>query len=203
MSRIVSMYCSTCNQQVAATAPRANHVLHLLISVLLCGFWVPVWLLCALFPGAARCNVCGSMSLANKLVNNVINLTAAAMILFFIFGVYSVMSESNPGSRPNTTILTQTPSSTPRPAQQPASTDPAPSPTSEPETTPDPDPAESRSPDSATIVEQLKELETQLSDLQSQDANTLVVVSSRFEWSGDFIKSPILEIGVKNDGPHA
>lgn len=39
---------------VVVTGQRVNHVLHLLISVLLCGFWLPVWLLVALTGGEKR-----------------------------------------------------------------------------------------------------------------------------------------------------
>jgi hypothetical protein len=36
------------------TGEKVNHVLHLLISLLLCGFWVPVWILLAATGGEKR-----------------------------------------------------------------------------------------------------------------------------------------------------
>lgn len=39
---------------VVVTGQKVNHVLHLLISVLLCGLWLPIWLLVALTGGEKR-----------------------------------------------------------------------------------------------------------------------------------------------------
>lgn len=40
------MHCATCCRMTLATkATRVNHVLHLLITLLLCGCWAPMWLL--------------------------------------------------------------------------------------------------------------------------------------------------------------
>ncbi|ATN88709.1 hypothetical protein SEA_DEMSCULPINBOYZ_114 [Mycobacterium phage Demsculpinboyz] len=39
---------------VVVTGQRVNHVLHLLVSVLLCGLWLPVWLVIALTGGEKR-----------------------------------------------------------------------------------------------------------------------------------------------------
>lgn len=39
---------------VVITGQKVNHVLHLLISVLLCGFWLPIWLLIAITGGEKR-----------------------------------------------------------------------------------------------------------------------------------------------------
>ncbi len=66
--KIGSMYCPTCAKEVAADVPRANHILHFLLTLLTCGLWLPVWFLCALLPGKKRCRQCGSTSTANKIV---------------------------------------------------------------------------------------------------------------------------------------
>lgn len=51
---------------VVVTGQKVNHVLHLLVSVLLCGFWLPIWLIVALTGGEKRhvLNVdkCGNVS---------------------------------------------------------------------------------------------------------------------------------------------
>lgn len=39
---------------VVVTGQKVNHVLHLLVSVLLCGFWLPIWLIIALTGGEKR-----------------------------------------------------------------------------------------------------------------------------------------------------
>lgn len=39
---------------VVVTGQKVNHVLHLLVSVLLCGLWLPVWLLIAVSGGEKR-----------------------------------------------------------------------------------------------------------------------------------------------------
>lgn len=39
---------------VVVTGQKVNHVLHLLVSVLLCGLWLPVWLLVTLTGGEKR-----------------------------------------------------------------------------------------------------------------------------------------------------
>lgn len=46
---------------VLAERQTPNHILHLLLSVVTVGFWIPVWLLVTLFaPGAYRCPICGA-----------------------------------------------------------------------------------------------------------------------------------------------
>lgn len=35
-----SMYCPTCKKQVAADVPRANHILHCLLTLFMCGLWL-------------------------------------------------------------------------------------------------------------------------------------------------------------------
>lgn len=39
---------------VVVTGQRVNHILHLLVSVLLCGLWLPVWLVLGLSGGEKR-----------------------------------------------------------------------------------------------------------------------------------------------------
>ena len=39
---------------VVVTGQKVNHILHLLVSVLLCGFWLPIWLLVSLTGGEKR-----------------------------------------------------------------------------------------------------------------------------------------------------
>lgn len=58
-SEMGSVYCQRCQRQTAATRKTPNHILHLLISLFMCGVWLPVWLLIATTSGHYRCNTCG------------------------------------------------------------------------------------------------------------------------------------------------
>lgn len=39
---------------VLVTGQKVNHILHLLVSVLLCGLWLPIWLIISLDGGEKR-----------------------------------------------------------------------------------------------------------------------------------------------------
>ena len=55
-----SRWCGHCQSAVLATGTTPNHVLHLLLSLLTFGLWLPVWLLiCAGKVGGYRCTRCG------------------------------------------------------------------------------------------------------------------------------------------------
>lgn len=56
-----SRYCDYCRRYTLARKEGVNHVLHLLISLFLCGLWLPFWLLiafCKQFEGY-HCTRCG------------------------------------------------------------------------------------------------------------------------------------------------
>ena len=52
-------FCSRCGNSTMHYRKGTNHILHLLLTVLLCGWWLPVWLLLSLKIGGWRCQVCG------------------------------------------------------------------------------------------------------------------------------------------------
>jgi hypothetical protein len=59
-------FCQSCQRNtlyVRHSTP-VNHVLHLLLSVLVCGLWLPVWLLIVLchqpYQAPLRCATCGA-----------------------------------------------------------------------------------------------------------------------------------------------
>lgn len=54
-----SKFCKHCNAQVVARRKGTNHVLHLLITLLLCGFWLPIWIGLAIKFGGWKCSRCG------------------------------------------------------------------------------------------------------------------------------------------------
>lgn len=76
---VSSMYCPTCKKQVMAHQKTANHVLHLLLTILTAGLWLLVWIAAIASPGPKRCSQCGSVSRAQKTVNVFIY---GAIILF-------------------------------------------------------------------------------------------------------------------------
>jgi len=51
--------CPVCRQPTAHTRKEVNHILHLLISFLLCGLWIPVWILLSLVRDRWQCQQCG------------------------------------------------------------------------------------------------------------------------------------------------
>jgi hypothetical protein len=51
-------------RMVLAERQTPNHILHLLLSVVTAGFWLPVWLLVVVVGGGAyRCPSCGARTL--------------------------------------------------------------------------------------------------------------------------------------------
>lgn len=55
-----SGFCKVCNMRRLIQRPGTNHILHLLMTVLTCGFWAIIWLLSSVKIGGWRCSVCGS-----------------------------------------------------------------------------------------------------------------------------------------------
>ena len=53
-------YCPSCERNVLARRKGTNHVLHLLLSIITVGLWLPIWLLASVRMGGWRCASCGS-----------------------------------------------------------------------------------------------------------------------------------------------
>lgn len=55
-------YCPEDDQMVLAEKQTPNHVLHLLLSLITVGFWIPVWIIVSIVTdlGAYRCPHCGA-----------------------------------------------------------------------------------------------------------------------------------------------
>jgi hypothetical protein len=55
-------HCKQCDKSTIHLAEKPNHILHLLLSVVTAGVWLPIWLLIA-FKGRlnniGECTVCG------------------------------------------------------------------------------------------------------------------------------------------------
>jgi hypothetical protein len=52
--------CKMCEKKVLATRPGTSHLLHLFLSVITAGIWIPVWVLISAKIGGWRCPNCGS-----------------------------------------------------------------------------------------------------------------------------------------------
>jgi len=61
MSNVQKMLpCKTCGRQTPHLVSAPNHVLHLLLSLVTFGLWLPIWILIAFFSGASpTCMTCG------------------------------------------------------------------------------------------------------------------------------------------------
>lgn len=55
-------YCPEDDRMVFAEKQTPNHILHLLMSIITVGFWLPIWLIVVVVSdlGAYRCPVCGA-----------------------------------------------------------------------------------------------------------------------------------------------
>lgn len=55
-----SAYCPHCKDQVLAQGERPNHVLHVILSFLTLGLWLPIWFIIVIAKaGNYRCVHCG------------------------------------------------------------------------------------------------------------------------------------------------
>jgi len=62
----VVVYCKNCKKSTVQVKQRANHILHLLLSVVTVGIWLIVWFFIALFTSdTPTCTICG-----NEVKNN-------------------------------------------------------------------------------------------------------------------------------------
>lgn len=55
----VMNHCNHCGGKTMHLAPQTSHILHLILSIVTVGLWIPVWLLVALSRGKPQCSVCG------------------------------------------------------------------------------------------------------------------------------------------------
>lgn len=56
-----SGYCHHCQRNVLVRRQTPNHLIHALVSLFLCGAWIPIWLLITLFSREPfRCTACGT-----------------------------------------------------------------------------------------------------------------------------------------------
>lgn len=52
-------YCEDCDAPRKLERPTANHVVHLIITIITMGLWLPVWLMACVRFGGWQCSTCG------------------------------------------------------------------------------------------------------------------------------------------------
>jgi hypothetical protein len=67
MANIRRAYCPKCKESVPASINGANHVLHLLLSLVTLGAWIPVWIVLAVLSSSYRCTKCGATCYGSKI----------------------------------------------------------------------------------------------------------------------------------------
>lgn len=65
MAKIARRWCETCQDMVRGDWSGPNHILHLLLSIVTVGLWLPVWLILSL-GGGYHCNHCGHAVRAHR-----------------------------------------------------------------------------------------------------------------------------------------
>jgi outer membrane biosynthesis protein TonB len=102
-----SKFCKRCNKPTLHARPGTNHILHLLLTVLTLGFWIPVWVLSSIRIGGWRCQTCGyGGSLLAKLALPVICI---AGVIIFIVSWSSRSSNQTKPFQPITNVNIQDP----------------------------------------------------------------------------------------------
>ena len=79
-------YCSFCQRTTPHYRQGTNHVLHLLLTVLMCGWWLPVWILLSINIGGWRCEACGAIKTGNALATGLAVFCVTAFLLFVLSG---------------------------------------------------------------------------------------------------------------------
>jgi hypothetical protein len=91
-------YCQHCQSQQLHARPGTSHLLHLVISLFLCGLWIPIWILSSMQIGGWRCQKCGT-----KAGQGAMGILALILILLGGITAFSVVS-SWVDKRSNSTV---------------------------------------------------------------------------------------------------
>jgi hypothetical protein len=138
--------CSKCAKTTMHMRPGTNHVLHLVLTLFCCGWWLPVWILSMIKIGGWTCQECGKRSSnAPVLVSAIIAMIGGA---YTINSAYNARTQYEPPVTPNAPAVapaTPTTESKPEPEKTTESepipvTEPEPMPT-QPTVTPTTEPA--------------------------------------------------------------
>lgn len=64
MATVTRRYCKLCRADGPATRSHVSHLLHLVISILTFGLWIPIWILVSL-SATWNCTTCGARTYAS------------------------------------------------------------------------------------------------------------------------------------------
>jgi len=76
--------CGTCKAATLHGKPSTNHLVHALVSLFVCGLWIPVWIMAA-STGDWKCQTCGTTSDSNA--GGAAPAVAAAALLLVLAGI--------------------------------------------------------------------------------------------------------------------
>jgi hypothetical protein len=83
------LFCKACNRQTlhVCQETNCNHILHLLLSIVTCGLWLPIWLLAAISSSKSTpiCTACGSKPDNPALRFALAVILLAILLAFFYF----------------------------------------------------------------------------------------------------------------------
>jgi len=116
----VVVYCKNCKKSTVQVKQRANHILHLLLSVVTVGIWLIVWFFIALFTSdTPTCTICGNevknnnnkrettkKEIENKNPELKTKKLSKLKIFFIVIGVLLVIGIFIPDEQKNTKLKT-------------------------------------------------------------------------------------------------
>jgi predicted nucleic acid-binding Zn ribbon protein len=116
----VVVYCKNCKKSTVQVKQRANHILHLLLSVVTVGIWLIVWFFIALFTSdTPTCTICGNevknnnnkrettkKEIENKNPELKTKKLSKLKIFFIVMGVLLVIGIFIPDEQKNTKLKT-------------------------------------------------------------------------------------------------
>lgn len=87
---LTNLYCRTCRDRKPHVISTPNHVLHLLLSIVTGGIWLPMWALCGLgLNRRVNCQACGSkyqsfLDVAGRYAALAVMASLAILLIFLL-----------------------------------------------------------------------------------------------------------------------
>jgi AspT/YidE/YbjL antiporter-like protein len=89
------IWCGTCRTHTLATREGVHHILHAVITLFLCGLWLPIWILAAMSVGPFRCTRCGaSPAILSQIASAGWSLLAASAVLLIALVALAVVAST-------------------------------------------------------------------------------------------------------------
>ncbi|MDE2101200.1 MAG: hypothetical protein KGL39_28400 [Patescibacteria group bacterium] len=110
-------FCETCGRPTLHSRPATNHLAHAVISLFLCGFWIPMWIVVGANNATrtARCTQCGALARGSAREMAAAILFAILFFVVLMAAFHNCRRESKPSLIPHADIAVpaQTPASAP------------------------------------------------------------------------------------------